>query len=187
MRGTEVILYEDSRQQVHDGDKHALKHEWWAAHGIQVERRALPYGDYMRDGSNVTVDTKRNVAEIAQNICGKNHDRFRRECQRASADGYRLVVLVENVHGYESPADAIGWVNAHCRACRLYKKYECNPGTTPKCERHGTKPPAQGPQVAAAMVTMSRKYGVMFEFCTPDDAGKTVCELLGVAYDDKGD
>lgn len=182
-----AVLYEDTRQQVHDGDKHALKHAWWAAHGIQVERRALPFGDYMREGSNVSVDTKRSVAEIAQNICGRNHARFRRECQRASAEGYRLVVLVENEEGYAQAEDVAAWVNAHCRSCHKFRKRECDPLSASSCLRHGTKPPAQGAQVAAAMLTMAGRYGVVFAFCAPKDAGRVICETLGVDYGDKGD
>ena len=75
-----AVIYEDTRQQ--DG-KHLQKQEWWKAHGIEVVRRKLDFGDYATDGSNVVVDTKRNVAEIAQNINGRQHARFKRECERA--------------------------------------------------------------------------------------------------------
>lgn len=176
-------LYEDSRQQIHNGDKHAVKHEWWAAHGVNVVRRTLATGDYATDGSNILVDTKRNMAEIAQNIGGRNHDRFKRECVRAQQDGYRLVVLVENIHGYSSITNVNAWTNEHCVHCAKYKHHECSPHRLGKCLKHGTRKPIQGPRLAKAMLTMQDRYGVRFEFCHPRVAAKRVCELLGVAYE----
>jgi uncharacterized protein YukE len=105
-----ALIYEDSLNKI---DKHVIKHEYWAAHGIDVVRTRfdgkhgvpVDFGDYYAEGSNRVVDTKRSIDEIAQNINGKSHDRFKRECQRAQAAGYRLVVLIENrdgVRGYDS-------------------------------------------------------------------------------------
>ena len=174
-------IYEDTRQ--HHG-KHELKHEWWAAHGVTVHRLKLDFGDYMADGSNVSVDTKRSVDEIAQNIGGKAHGRFRRECERAADAGYRLVILVENDEGIADVGDLLGWINGHCRACVLIRK--CKPSNpNGKCARHGTMKPIQGDRLARAMSTMAAKYGVMFRFCTPEDAARDVCELLGVDYDER--
>ena len=86
-------IYEDTRQQVHDGDKHAAKHEWWAAHGVEVERRKLDFGDYMAEGSNRSIDTKRDIYEMMANI-GSGYRRIDHECARAREAGYRLVFLV---------------------------------------------------------------------------------------------
>ena len=170
----------DTRQQA---GKHDHKDEWFAAHGIETLRRKLDFGDYMRDGSNLSVDTKRNVDEIAQNINGRNHDRFTRECQRAAEAGCRLVVLVENLHGYTCIEDVRPWVNGHCRACVHYRRRTCVPRDPKgKCPRHGTRKPIQGPRLAKAMETMGRRYGVRFEFCHPREAAERICELLGVEY-----
>ena len=57
-----TTIYEDSRQQA---GKHEAKHAWFAAHGIELVRKKLDTGDYATDGSNVLVDTKRNIAEVA--------------------------------------------------------------------------------------------------------------------------
>ena len=80
------ILYEDTRQVL---GKHDRKNEWWRSHGVEVVRRKLDFGDYMVDGSNVSVDTKRNISEVAMD-CGRDHDRFAREMDRAREAGYRL-------------------------------------------------------------------------------------------------
>ena len=174
----------DTRQQA---GKHVIKDEWWASHGVSTVRVKLDFGDYMADGSNVSVDTKRSIAEVAQNINGKNHDRFKRECLRASDAGYKLVVLVENRDGVTSLMDLHKWMNDHCRMCGTRRSVHCNPHDGAKCPRHGTRKPIQGPRLAKAMETMSIRYGVKFMFCKPRESAEIICELLGVDYEQDAD
>lgn len=149
----------------------------------------LDTGDYMNaeGNGNVLVDTKRSMAEIAQNISGKQHDRFKRECVRAQEGGYRLVILVEDGR-YKSVADVRSWTNDHCVKCEVRRKAGCVP-KNPKgrCVKHGTLKPIQGPRLSKAMATMSDRYGVSFEFCAPEDAGRRVCELCGVEWEEGGE
>ncbi len=178
-------LVEDTRQQIHDGDKHAVKHEWWAAHGIEVVRRKLDFGDYSVDGSNIFVDTKQSIDELASNL-GRGHDRFRREIARANAAGCLLVVLVET--GEATCVDDVReWTNGHCRMCGTGRKVKCNPHDGTKCPRHGTRKPIQGWRLAKAMQTMTERYNVKFMFCAPNESARIICELLGVSYDNQGD
>ena len=188
-----VTLFEDSLQKIHGGDKHKVKHEWLDAHGIEVVRVRfdgkhppvpVSFGDYYRAGSNVVVDTKRNIAEIAANINGQQHERFREECRRAQRDGYRLIVLIENAENIGSLHSLTAWTNTHCRFCVQYRKGECLPKSSEvkRCKRHGTRKPVQGERLAKAMQTMSDKYGVRFEFCKPEDAAMRICIALGVEF-----
>ena len=179
-------IYIDTRQ--HKG-KHETKHRWFAEHGVMTKRRKLDFGDYMADGSNRSVDTKASVDEIAQNINGKEHARFRRECERARDAGHRLYILVENGHGYESMGDVVRWTNGHCAACHLRATDKRPDGCKPldphgRCPRHGTLKPIQGARLYKAMETMGNRYGVRFLFCAPQDAARIVCELLGVDYEE---
>ena len=175
-----AVIYVDTRQQA---GKHVIKDEWWASHGVSTTRVKLDFGDYMTDGSNISVDTKRNIAEIAQNINGKEHDRFKRECQRAAAAGYRLIILVENSDGVYNFDSLTEWTNDHCRYCGEYKKKKCDPrDSSTKCAKHGTRKPIQGDRLAKAMQTMAERYGVRFAFCPPDDSARLICSLLGVGY-----
>ena len=176
---SEIMI--DTRQ--HAG-KHSIKDGWWASHGVSTIRTKLDFGDYMAEGSNVSVDTKRSIAEIAQNINGRNHDRFKRECVRARDAGCRLVILVENRDGAESALDVNKWMNDHCRACGIRRQGGCSPwDASSKCAKHGTRKPIQGPRLAKAMSTMEERYGVRFMFCHPRDTARIICELLGVAYE----
>ena len=175
----EPLIYIDTRQQ---RGKHEIKHSWLAAHGVSTELRTLDFGDYMTPGSNVSVDTKRDIDEVAKNINGKNHDRFKRECIRARDAGYRLVILVENHDNVICLDDLKKWTNGHCLACNYYKRKTCDPTSGGKCLKHGTRKPIQGERLARAMSTMSDRYGVRFEFCPPVEAARRICNLLGVDY-----
>lgn len=149
-----MVILEDTRQQ---SGKHDLKHEYFASEGIELVRTKLPFGDYALWGSVKAVDTKANVEEIAQNIGGKEHARFREECKLARRCGGQLIILVENENGYRCIDDVEAWVNPNVRK---------------------TARSIEGPRLAMAMRTMSERYGVRFLFCAPEDAGKIIKQLL---------
>ena len=149
-----MIILEDTRQQA---NKHRLKHEYWSENGIEVIRTKLLVGDYMLFGGTICVDTKMDVEEIAGNIGGSNHARFREECKLAKRIGATLIVLVENLNGFRSIQDVTAWVNPNLNK---------------------TARSIEGPRLAKAMNTMSERYGVQFTFCAPEDSGRMVINLL---------
>lgn len=174
-----MILYEDTRQKP---GQHWLKHKHWEREGVQVQRHKLEYGDYALSVENplVAVDTKADMAEIAMNI-SRQHQRFKRECIRAKEAGAILYVLVENPYGYTCINDVRAWRNEHCKYCYIDG---CEPWSgLGRCPRHRSQIPIQGPRLAKAMTTMSERYGVRFEFCAPQEAGKRVLELLNGVRD----
>ena len=148
-----LVIQEDSRQQI---GKHEVKHTFFADNDIELIRCKLPFGDYA-PVPPVSVDTKANMDEIAANICGKEHTRFINECKAAKAAGCQLIILVENEVGISDISEVHLWKNPRS----VY---------SPKC--------VQGPRVQKAMETISERYGVRFEFCTPKEAGSRIVELL---------
>lgn len=69
--------------------------EHFDAHGVPYKHEKLDYGDYMiENGPKISIDRKQNIAELAKN-CTRESERFRKEMDRAAADGARLVILVE--------------------------------------------------------------------------------------------
>ena len=149
-----MVILIDTRQQ--EG-KHGLKHGYFASKGIDTVRTKLPVGDYQFYGGTVTIDTKASMEEIAANIGGKEHARFREECKLAQRIGAQLIILVENRDGISSISDVPRWVNPNPR--KVAQSIE-------------------GPRLAKAMRTMSERYGVRFMFCTPEEAGQRVLEIL---------
>jgi len=148
-----MIIQEDTRQQA---GKHDLKHSYFDDHHVQIVRSKLPWGDYA-PVPPVSVDTKANMDEIAGNICGKEHKRFITECKGAKAAGCQLIILVENEVGISDLSKVRLWKNPRS----VY---------SPNC--------VQGPQLQKAMETISERYGVRFEFCTPEESAKRIMELL---------
>jgi len=157
------VLFEDSRQKP---TQHILKNEYFKAEGFTVERTKLYVGDYMLPGGMTTVDTKADVYELASNL-RQQHERFRRECIRAREAGYQLIVLVENVENISSLYDLADWVEPIGHFMARKQK-----------SRGKVKVRFTGTSLYKACKTMSTKYGVRFEFCSPDSAGARVIELL---------
>ena len=165
-----------------DTRQHAGKHEhvdrWFAAHGVSTATAKLDFGDYMRVGSNVSVDTKASVEELAANVLSREHDRFRRECERARAAGYRLVILVEGVPGVDGPEGLAAWVRRRCASCR---RCGVDWGRTYSCPRHKVTM-LKAARLLKALETMRRDHGVEVRWCSRRDTARIICELLGVDH-----
>lgn len=208
-----MILIEDRGQQT---GKHDLKWNYWLKNQVPVIRQPLPVGDYILMNNRVAdviarkqkrgidpkkmdfmgtytvcVDTKFDIQELISDICGKQHDRFRDECQLAQNNGIKLFILVENKGGLIQGTDIINptidrlenlhqWKNP-----RLFIKKRTNvqigmlANGKPKYQWIQKYPSAtKGITLQKACYTMEQKYGVKFLFCHPSEAGKKVLEIL---------
>ena len=148
-----MIIQEDTRQQA---GKHNIKHAYFDDNEIGVVRCKLPFGDYAPIPP-VSVDTKKDMDEIAQNICGKEHRRFVNECKAARDAGCKLIILVENTVGISDLSQVHLWKNP--RSCY-----------SPNC--------VQGPRLQKAMETISSRYGAEFRFCRPEEAGGIITQII---------
>lgn len=148
-----MYLIEDTRQKA---GKHDIKHSWFSENGVEAIRCKLPFGDYA-PVPPVSIDTKENMDEIAANICGSEHKRFINECKAAKDAGCQLIILVENDVGIARIEDVHTWVNPRV----IYSS---------KC--------VQGPRLQKAMETITERYGVLFLFCSPEESGERITELL---------
>lgn len=149
-----MVIIEDTRQK---SGMHELKHSHFDEMGVQIVRNMLPFGDYAKPPS-ISVDTKANMDEIAHNI-SSDHQRFKRECIAARDAGCQLIILVENTEGISSVNDVHRWINPDL----IYRPRAIT-----------------GQRLQKAMITMSERYGVRFEFCAPEEAAQKIIELLGV-------
>ena len=150
----DMTIIEDTRQQT---GKHNLKQAYFAEHNIKVVRSKLPVGDYanIKDLS-VIVDTKKDIQEIIWNVT-KQHKRFIAECELAKESDIKLIVLIENKDGVKSISDLYSWYN--------YRKRYSPKATT-------------GATLAKILQGISTRHSVIFEFCSPADAGAKIIELL---------
>lgn len=148
-----LTIIEDSRQKK---GMHELKHSHFEKMGVRIVRNMLPFGDYAR-APEISIDTKANMDEIASNI-GSDHQRFKRECIAAKEAGCQLIILVENEEGITSVNEVHEWINPEA----IFRPRAIT-----------------GDRLEKAMKTMSERYGVRFEFCTPEEAAGRIIELLG--------
>lgn len=160
-----ITIIADTRQ--HDR-KHDLKNTYFERNGIKVVNSKLPAGDYalLTDMSRV-IDTKRNLQELVGNLI-QDHERFRREADFCRDNGIELIVLVEE-RGIHSLEDVRRWVNPRLRKWKKDKWLgrKVNP-----------KPPTDNITLMKIMWTFGKEHHVRWEFCSPEEAGKRVIELL---------
>lgn len=171
------VVQIDTRQQA---NKHNNIDNWFATHKVQFLYKKLDFGDYMTSSSNISIDTKQNLAEVASNL-GRDHARFAREIKRANEAGYKLVVLIEVGHPYHSIDDVPQWTSTVCQRCEKKRFGYCDPKVSIRCMAHKTKP-MQGSTLARIMRTIEHKYGCQFMFCNKRSTGRVICELLGIDY-----
>ena len=112
---------------------------------------------------NISVDTKFSIMELSKDIMSRDHERFRRECERAREQGIQLVVLIEEYPPY-------GKID-------LWEipRWE----TSDRYHRRGDPMTRVDPRaLRKAMITMWKKYGVWFEFCTRRQSPARVIKIL---------
>lgn len=154
-----MILMEDTRNQP---GKHKNIQAYCDQQGIRIIRQAMNVGDYMLCGpefngikGDVAVDTKADVRELAMD-CFQDHERFRRECERAKEIGIQLIVLVEEV----PPGGKIAnWRSPLGRDGKPVCRFD--PDVLRK-----------------VMLTMQEKYGVQFSFCDGRSTGRLLIKKL---------
>lgn len=147
-----TVIIEDSRNKL---GKHEEKRVYFENQGIIVKRARLPYGDYIVLPS-IAVDTKQSIIEIANNLCGgiTERTRFAEEMKGAKLAGIKLVFLIEDKRFHE-----------------ISDLYDV------KMKLHSGKV-VQGTQLATAMSICETRYGCRFEFCSPEEAGYRIIEIL---------
>ena len=163
------VIQSDTRQKL---KHHEAKERYFIEQGYTIVKSKMLVGDYcIPSRTNICVDTKANIGELYSNLI-QDHERFRAECQYAQDCGIKLVILVENDQDIRTIDDVKRWKNP--RMFAYYKKRG-------SFMRRGLKPPpppASNVQLVKIMWSMQKKYGVEFQFCAPEDAGRRVIEIL---------
>lgn len=179
------------------GKSNALKHKKIEDMGHEICPVPLPYGDYClitdemqetidRRGDKlkkadlvgdvkVSVDSKKDLLEVAGNICSSSHNRFRDEIILSKKCGCKMYVLVEE-NGINSVQDVFRWQNPRMhRYNKIAYMHKMGRWMNIKLPK---KPPTSGQTLAKAMLTMQLKYGVEWVFCSREESGKEIIRLL---------
>ena len=126
--------------------------------GIEVVRRALPFGDYIDpDRPGIVIDRKQNLLEVAGNVV-QGRKRFVREIERCNRAGCHLIVLVEHGNRVKTLEDVIGWKNPRLRESPLA---------------------VSGERLFKIMKAMEGYYGIEWRFCNKQSTGRKILELIG--------
>ena len=134
--------------------------QYFSDHGIEYEVSKLLFGDYMDwNRPGVVVDRKQNIAELAKN-CTVEHERFRREMEKARKAGAELVVLVEQNRykdrgewgEVDSIEDLLRWSSPHTMV--------------------------RGEKVYRVLASWTAKYPLRVEFCDKRSTGRRIAEIL---------
>lgn len=125
--------------------------------GVKWFVSKLPQADYMNlDNPKLLIDRKQNLNELCNNVV-QDHKRFRAELLRAQEYGQHIIVLVEHSKNIRSLEDVIHWVNPRLKVSPLA---------------------VSGERLYKILSAMSKTYDVEFRFCTKDQTGATIIELL---------
>ena len=134
--------------------------QYFRDHSIEFEVSKLLFGDYMDyNRPNLVIDRKQNIAELAKN-CTIEHERFRRELQRAQKANSELVILVEQNRYKDrdewvevnSIEDLIRWSSPHTMV--------------------------RGEKVYRVLASWVAKYPLRVEFCDKRSTGRRIVEIL---------
>lgn len=138
--------------------KGILKH--FEDEGIPYESSKLLFGDYMDwNRPGLVIDRKQNVQELAKN-CTVEHERFKREMEKAKKAGATLVILVEqnryndrgkwiHINGIE---DLLLWSSPHTVVT--------------------------GEKVYRVLASWAAKWPIRVEFCDKRQTGRRIVEIL---------
>lgn len=150
-----ITIQIDSRE--HKWEMARIQRQLSAA-GCKTIVSKLYVGDYQSlDNPRLVVDRKKDLQELCGNVC-QQHERFRKELVRAIDAGIRIIILVEHGPDIQTLEDVYFWDNP--------RKAESPKATS-------------GQSLYRSLVTIRDKYNVQFEFCTKQETGSRIMELLG--------
>ena len=154
MQSNSMTIWIDSREKAHAIEKILAEFD---RQGVKHFVSKLPVGDYMNlDNPKLVIDRKQNLSELCNNVC-QQHKRFVNELKLAQDLGIKLIILCEHGGSIKSLRDVMGWTNPRLKVSPLA---------------------VSGERLFKILTTMSKTYGVQFEFCDKRNTGKRIIEIL---------
>lgn len=161
-----MLIFIDSREK-----QRAIRNivKEFQEQGVKFITNKLYVGDYQSaENPRIVVDRKQNLNEICQNVC-QDHDRFRRELTRAQDAGIKIIILIEHGKDITCLEDIIFWENP-----RGIVRKKVN-GKWQSIKTKATT----GETLYKILTTLQEKYGCEFQFCTKEETGNKIVEILG--------
>ena len=144
--------------------------------GIKYFRSKLYVGDYQSlDNPRLVIDRKKNLQEIYGNIC-QQHERFKAELLRAMECEIKIVVLCEHGEEIKSLEDVKTFYQPETERY-TYVMQEIA-GAKVKVKKKYIQKPIKGESMYKSLCTIRDRYDVDFVFCTQEQTGKKIVEIL---------
>ena len=128
--------------------------------GVKYFTSKLFVGDYMNmDNPRLVIDRKQNLNELCGNVV-QDHKRFAAELIRAKEMGIGMIVLCEHGKNIKTLDDVMTWKNPRLKHSPLAVSGE------------------RLYRILYAMQSNRDKYDVTVLFCSKDETGRRIIELL---------
>ncbi len=149
-----MVIQVDSREKAHAIEKILAEFD---RQGVKWFVSKLPQADYMNlDNPKLLIDRKQNLNELCNNVV-QDHKRFQAELLRAQEYGQHIIVLVEHSKNIKTLEDVIHWVNPRLKVSPLA---------------------VSGERLYKILSAMGKTYDVEFRFCTKEQTGAVIIDLL---------
>lgn len=167
----------DSRE--HKKELERIKKQFDAI-GVKYFISKLYVGDYQSlDNPRLVIDRKKDLREICGNVC-QQHERFKAELLRAKEQGIKLVILCEHGADIKSLEDVYFWQNP--------RKYQIRWKTVngKRVKDVISAKAVDGNQLYKSLCTIRDRYGIDIQFCSKEETGKRITEILSGGLKDGG-
>ncbi len=140
--------------------------------GVKYFRSKLYVGDYQSmDNARLVIDRKKDLQELCGNVC-QQHERFKRELIRAMEQGIKIVILCEHGDDVKTMEDVWFWQNPRKHKV-IWKTVNGQRVKTVVSDKA-----VDGNQLYKSLCTIRDRYNVDFVFCTKEETGKKIVEVL---------
>lgn len=162
-----MVIQIDSREQ---RNKHVT--DYFEAQKVNYIVSKMYVGDYQRiDNGLLCIDKKFGLEEV-YNCVVTGYERFADECKRAMTVGIQLIILTES-KTVTKLSEVRNWTNPRRIIWDAAKS-----GKNTKAHISSV-PPVSSERIEKRMSTLSKRYGVQWQFCRKEDTGKRILEILG--------
>lgn len=141
--------------------------------GVKYFRSKLYVGDYQSmDNARLVIDRKKDLQELCGNVC-QQHERFKAELIRAMEQGIKIVILCEHGPDIKSIEDVWFWQNPRKHKV-IWKTVNGQRVRTVMSDKA-----VDGNQLYKSLCTIRDRYNVDFVFCSKNETGRKIVEILG--------
>ena len=145
--------------------------------GIEYFRSKLYVGDYQSlDNPRLVIDRKKDLQELCGNVC-QQHERFKAELVRAIQSGIKIVILCEHGEDIKTMEDVYFWQNPRKHKV-IWKTVNGKRVKTVVSDKA-----VDGNQLYKSLCTIRDRYNVDFVFCTKEETGQKIVEILGGGHE----